>query len=626
MTETGGFGVCRRSARAKGSAAIVGATVMLVSSCFVEPAAPVPGPTGDTAVVALDIVPAGSFSVPSYGDVGREARMYDSLTPRGRNVTDADVDAGFKGASLGLDPKDGVMSSVRPRAGLEIVRDGYNVPHVVADTDEKAIWAVGWLSAEHSPLVYEAARRNGRIAAAGVPGGDAVNSAMRMVILEPTAAADAVLQRQIDRLASMGDEGTALLTDIDAFVAGYNAKLDATLSILPRWTRIDVIAMAAFKADWWGRGQTSVSYPIPVDPLPSVGGAETSDGLDGVVPTRYAAAKASNFALVSGERSSTGHPLLIGGPQIGYMYPGVAFEVDVNSPGIDMRGLTAPAYPGYVFIGRGADFAWTINVALDAVTAVQVPVSLCGGGSSYLLGDVCTPFGEVLLGEMRDVQDLLAPPRQVSMKTTVYGPVDWIDTFSDRAYVLQRPGIGDDVSDMLAFRRVNRGQARGPEKFREAMQLSPQAFYAGYVDAEHIAAFQTCSCVGPNAGPTPVARHDDLVVPMNALPSALDPENGIITNWNEPMRTTEDGNWIPPDPWASRRDWFEAFDAVAVHTVPSLVGAMNDLATRWGGGTTRFMDLIPGIEGARPPDITTTSRSSGIQLIMSFGDEKIGES
>ena len=37
--------------------------------------------------------------------------------------------------------------------------------------------------------------------------------------------------------------------------------------------------------------------------------------------------------MVSGKRSGTGHPLFVAGPQIGYYYPGLTFELDLHGPG-----------------------------------------------------------------------------------------------------------------------------------------------------------------------------------------------------------------------------------------------------------------------------------------------------
>ena len=43
---------------------------------------------------------------------------------------------------------------------------------------------------------------------------------------------------------------------------------------------------------------------------------------------------------------------MVAGPQIGYYYPGLTLEVDLEGPGISQRGVTAAPFPGYMFIGR----------------------------------------------------------------------------------------------------------------------------------------------------------------------------------------------------------------------------------------------------------------------------------
>lgn len=601
-----------------GTIAVLGA-VSLLSSCIAEPNEPVvPTETGDAAIVALDIVPAGAYSPPSWGDVGKEARMYDSLTPKGGSVTDADVAAGFKSAYLGANDSDGVNSVDQPIPGLRIVRDGFNVPHITAETDAKAVWGVGWASAEFSPFVYEVFRRNGRLAAAGVTDLNPIAESLNRRVLEPTGAADRILQTQVDRLANGGPDERAVLADIDAFVDGYNAKLNASFSILPRWTRLDIIASSAIKADWWGRGSTRIDGTLPGDESePTLQDSGAIGEL--TAPTRYRSAKASNFALISGQRSETGHPLLIGGPQIGYTYPGIAFEVDINSPNIDMRGLTAPAYPGYVFVGRGPGFAWTLNVAFDAETGVRTAVRLCEDGITYRVDGRCEPFESTDLGSMIDLSNLFGQQTRVALTTTQFGPVDRIDTEAGIVYVIQRPGLGHDVDDLIAFRAVNYNQVSGPSEFRQSVQRSPQAYNVGFVDSAHIAAFRTCWCVAPNVGPTDVQDWSSIVVPVDGLPSTVDPAGGIVTNWNEPLVTTAAGDWVPPAPGEYRREWYEAFNRTTVHSVASLAGAMNGEATRWTLGNVRFTELVPQLGGVQPPEIRATDRSTAIQMIMSFG-------
>ena len=81
--------------------------------------------------------------------------------------------------------------------------------------------------------------------------------------------------------------------------------------------------------------ETPVSIPgsFPYAPLPAkrTGNVVLDNGSFQRVPEPGAAAArgqeplrqhASNVLMVAGKRSATGHPLFVGGPQIGYFYPG----------------------------------------------------------------------------------------------------------------------------------------------------------------------------------------------------------------------------------------------------------------------------------------------------------------
>lgn len=612
----------------------VAAVAVLASAC--APPDPPPPSAADPGVVALNIVPSGSFSPPDGGDVGIEARMYDSLAPLGADVTDADVAAGFKSAGLGFPVGERPREVERPRPGVLIRRDRFNVPYVTASTDRDARWAVGWLAASHAPLVYDAARRNARLAAARVPDIDVFGATLGLNVLTPSPAADALLDAQLAALAALGPEGAAVLADIRAFVAGYNARLNATLSPFQRWTPRDIIALAAFKSSWFGGGSPEYVFtggaPSPEASAivsgtgPSPHRPDDPHGVPVHRPNEVRAA--SNFALVAAERSSTGHPLMIGGPQIGLLYPAIPFEVVIQSPNIAMRGLTAPSLPGYVLIGRGSDFAWTLNVT-GASTSVGYVAPMCDPTGAplsptirgVLLDGVCQPVTRTRMGSVRSLTDLTQPPQPVDLVESEFGPVGFgpFGFYGDsgEVVVFQNPSAGKDHLDLVAFRAINQGVLDGPEEFRAAMQRSPQSFNIGYVDDEHIAAFRTCFCVRPPDDARPVSDPDELLVPVAEQAWTLDPPNGVITNWNE-FLVTDDADFVPPAPGEFRHEWFDAFDRVPVHSPTSMVAAMNGEAVKEAFGPIPFLDLTPFLPGARPPAVTFTARSTGIQLLMSF--------
>ncbi len=73
--------------------------------------------------------------------------------------------------------------------------------------------------------------------------------------------------------------------------------------------------------------------------------------------------QASNTLMITKERSTTGRPLMVGGPQIDYFYPGLTYEIDMHAGDLQWRGATSAPFPGYMLIGRGEDFANTLTSA-----------------------------------------------------------------------------------------------------------------------------------------------------------------------------------------------------------------------------------------------------------------------
>src|SRR6185312_8414642 len=125
--------------------------------------------------------------------------------------------------------------------------------------------------------------------------------------------------------------------------------------------------------------------------------------------------QASNELMIDSQHSDTGHPLLVGGPQIGYFYPGFTYEIDMHAPGLVWRGATSAPFPGYMLIGRGDDFATTLTSS-DGDIIDQYAETLCGGSDTkYLYKGKCTDMGFFNAGTLNDAA--------VTFNTTVHGPV-----------------------------------------------------------------------------------------------------------------------------------------------------------------------------------------------------------
>ena len=103
-------------------------------------------------------------------------------------------------------------------------------------------------------------------------------------------------------------------------------------------------------------GDTPTGEPGPADPdalaMPDPGTPVAAADM----PRRPSM---SNYIVLGGERTATGRPLLIGGPQMGYWSPEIVMEVVVSTDDFDARGIAVPGLGPILIAGRTGEYAWT---------------------------------------------------------------------------------------------------------------------------------------------------------------------------------------------------------------------------------------------------------------------------
>lgn len=72
----------------------------------------------------------------------------------------------------------------------------------------------------------------------------------------------------------------------------------------------------------------------------------------------------SNALLVDGSKTTTGEPIMFGGPQTGYLKPSALYEVGLHGAGYDVTGVGVASAPGIV-IGATEDLAWSVTSGID---------------------------------------------------------------------------------------------------------------------------------------------------------------------------------------------------------------------------------------------------------------------
>jgi acyl-homoserine lactone acylase PvdQ len=553
----------------------------------------------DYALIARDIVPSGEpGSVPVPAGATSQAMMYDGLTPLFNHVTAAQISQFFKPETLGVATPGPVSHETVPHAGVTITRDGFDVPHIVGTTRDDVTWGAGWVLAEDRGLLLNQARYDSLVAAIDAPGVSALGLVAGLQNFKPSAQTETEVAKQTNALLAAGARGHAVLHDIDVYLQGINAYFSAHSPTTKPYTRTDIYAFNALKDQFVGEGggdeaprseflsglqhklgakrglavwndlresndpEAPASVPGHVQLQPPAKSTTGNVVLDNnslnasatqaLATQRDWRGHASNALLVSGARSANHHPLMVAGPQIGYYYPGLTMEVDLQGPGINQRGVTTAPFPGYVFIGRSQDSAWSLTSAgLDQIdTYVE---TLCGHSTHKYLFD-----GKCRAMQFFDAGTLDAgtsKSKEITFYRTIHGPVFGYGRVHGRLVALstKRASYGKDVLDLLFYHDLAHGVIHNVHQFFQAANLTPQTFNSFYADDKDIGVF--------TSGLVPIRPSNaDPALPIDGRgneewrghisaqhhPQGINPPNGEIINWNNrPQAGYEaaDDNW-----------------------------------------------------------------------------------
>ena len=535
----------------------------------------------DQTIIARNIVPSGQYGTPNPNAAG-QALMYNALTPLFDHVTPNDLFTDFKSEKLGVDTDGPTTTEAVPFPGVTLLRDRFNVPHVFASTRAAGIQTAGWILAEDRGLLLEQARYNSRVAVIDAPGLSAIGLTAGLQTFTPSAQTEAFTATETKALKRQGKEGKAVLRDIDTYISGINAYLAASHSPNAPWTRNDVYAVNALKGQFLGQGGgreaadsmflsglqqqlgkgrgfqafndlrqfknprnvTTVKGKFPYGHIPRKhpGSVVLDNGSFSPTPAvpasiarkyGYTRTSASNELMVTGGHSSTGHPIMVGGPQISHFFPGLVLEIDMHAPHLHWRGATSAPFPGYLLIGRTPRFATTLTSASSDIVD-EYAETLCGGSNErYLYKGKCRPMGHFNAGTLDG--------KPVSFLTTVHGPVQGYGRVHGRTVAItsKRSSRGKDVLDQLFFRKLSDGSIKDPKDFFNAASLTPQTFNSFYIDSKHIAEYTSGRLpirnpeVDPALPTKGTGRFEwrGFVKPRDHI-HGKDNGQGFMTNWN----------------------------------------------------------------------------------------------
>lgn len=459
---------------------------------------------------------------------------------------------------------------------------------------------------------------------------------------EPTAKIRRQVTRQQNRsLRRAGPAGRQVLHDIDTYLVGVNRWYAANRPDARPFDRADVYALNAIKSQFLGQGggqevenalfldaardrfgarrgsrvyedlrqrndpetsvttsrrarhQTKVSVRRPKGLVRIEQGSFESAGVelpgaDAAAASIPASTEASNTLLVNGARSATGTPIFVGGPQIGYNYPGLTLEMGLYGPNIRARGATSAPFPGYMLIGRTPEFAWMLTAASVDLIDTYAERLCRGSRTRYRYGGKCRRMERVDAGTIARGGDEV----NVRFRRTVHGPVVGYARVAGTRRVVavaqRRSSAGRETTDQIFFQQLTFGRVHSADDFIEAASTTPQTFNSMYASDHEIALFTT--------GRLPIRPqgvNDDLPVdgrgryewkgylPASRHPQEVNPSSGLLVSWNnKPARGFPAGDDRWDEGGTQRVDWvLEELARTQKHTPATVLGAANAAAT-----------------------------------------------
>ncbi len=291
-----------------------------------------------------------------------------------------------------LPQRDGELALTGLSAPVSVRYDERGIPHIKAANQPDLYRALGYVHAQDRLFQMEMLRRlaNGELAEILGPKLVKTDRLFRTLGLRDHAAQ---VVANFDPQSPAIKTLNAYLDGINQFQASHPAPMEFDLIGIPKrpFTAQDTIAVtgylayslaAAFKTeplltyvrDYLGADYLRV-FDLDWNPQgvlsPAPTAARTPDWqalsqlaqITSELPqlTGVATFEGSNAWAVSGQRTSSGRPMLAGDPHIGFSLPAVWYEAHLSAPGFELYGHFHPLIAS-ALLGHNKQFGWTLTM------------------------------------------------------------------------------------------------------------------------------------------------------------------------------------------------------------------------------------------------------------------------
>lgn len=454
-----------------------------------------------------------------------------------------------------------------PTASVEILRDEFGIPHIIAESPNDAYFGLGFVHAQDRMFQMEQQRRLSQGRLSEVLGSSTLEYDRFLRLLDLHRAA----QASVAALDPATRESlNAYATGVNAFIETHDGALSPEFTLLlaadpAPWSAADSIAwlkvMALHLSGNWreealraamiaeiGAEKTASFFPDVPAATPSILDAaegrafyDLSSLLSDLLPP---AGNGSNNWVVDGSHTRSGMPLLANDPHLGFSIPAIWYLAHLEAPGLSVAGATLPGIP-LVIVGTNGEIAWGVTNTGPDTQDLFIERLDPEDNSRYLTPDGSESFaGREEVIEVRFGEDVT-----VSMLETRHGPVltgirDQVDGLvgDDEAIALSWTMLQDDDRTIEAGLALHTA-SNWPEFVASARPYAgPQQniVYADRRDNIGLLAPATIPIRSSGDGLIPVpgwtGEFDWIgAIPFHDLPGTFNPETGMIATANDKL-------------------------------------------------------------------------------------------
>ncbi len=253
----------------------------------------------------------------------------------------------------------------------------------------------------------------------------------------------------------------------------------------------------------------------------------------------------SYAVLVTPKKSASGKAMLLGCPQMGLNGPQPGYEIDLHGGGFDVAGMTFPGVP-IVLIGRNKDIAWTVTSGLSDNVDVYIEELDPSDFTKYLYQR------KWLKLEARE--EVFKVKGQESHRETFYrsihGPIFKREGGSALSH--KRTFWGRELDALGVFLSINR--ARYLEDFARVVEDIPLSYnlfcitFTGDIGYWHAGLYRMLPAGADPRLPLSGTGLEEwrAFVPKDWLPRGVNPQSGLLINWNnKPSEDWPNGDNVP---------------------------------------------------------------------------------